>query len=327
MKLLRILVAAIGLSGLALETRAQCLSAPALEEARADGPAAAGRTGSDRLGRVVAPVHVNGRGPYRFIVDTGANRSVVSRALAERLGLATIGEGAVHSVHGVTQAPLVSLDSLTYNDLTMPSAEVPMLNSAMLAGEQGLLGVDGMQGRRLRLDFDARCIEIVPARRAPTLGRGWTRLRGELRFGHLVVVPGRVDGVRVNVLLDTGSNVSLANRALHNALAERVRYARTAEGYARAYTAGDPVVLETAIIAPNLDVGELRITDMLMFVGDFHVFSLWGLDAEPTVLVGMDVLSQARGLAIDYERGSVYFRLRTRGRVGARLEEDTMFRN
>lgn len=327
MKLLSALSALLAFACLAVDARAQCLTPPTSEEASTEGPAVAGQTSADRLGRVVAPVHVNGRGPFRFIVDTGANRSVVSRALAERLGLATIGEGAVHSVHGVTQAPLVSVNSLTYNNLPVSSSTLPMLQGTMLAGEQGLLGVDGMQGRRLRLDFEAQCIEIIPARRAPTLGRGWTRLRGELRFGHLVVVPGRVDNVRVNVLIDTGSNISLANTALHAALAERVRYDRTAEGFARAYTAGDPVVLDTAIIAPNLDIGELRITDMLMFVGDFHVFSLWDFQNEPTVLVGMDVLSQARGLAIDYERGSVYFRLRTRGRVGARLEDDTMFRN
>jgi hypothetical protein len=196
----------------------------------------------------------------------------------------------------------------------VPSDEVPILQNAMLAGEQGLLGVDGMQGRRLRLDFEERCIEIVPARGAPVLGRGWTRLRGELRFGHLVVVPGRVDGVRVNVLIDTGSNVSLANRALHAIMAERARHDRTAAGVTRAFTAGEPVVLDTAMIMPALEIGELRISDMLVYVGDFHVFSLWGLDDEPTVLVGMDVLRQARALAIDYERGNVYFRLRGRSR-------------
>jgi hypothetical protein len=68
------------------------------------------------------------------------------------------------------------------------------------------------------------------------------------------------------------------------------------------------------MIMPALDIGELRISDMLVYVGDFHVFSLWGLDDEPTVLVGMDVLRQARALAIDYERGNVYFRLRGRSR-------------
>src|SRR5690606_13579920 len=141
--------------------------------------------------------------------------------------------------------------------------------------------------------------------------------------GNLVVVQGRIDGMRVNVLIDTGSNVSLGNHMLHRMLAERSRYARNSEGFGRAYTAGDPVVLDTAIIVPELDIGELNMTDLLLFVGDFHVFSLWGLDQEPTVLVGMDVLSQTRAMAIDYRRATVYFRLSNRNRTGARLDDAT----
>lgn len=319
----RTLLMTLALAGLAIaESRAQCLTAPALDAIQAEGEtAAAGASRLDRLGRVVAPVMVNGQGPFRFIVDTGANRSVLSVALAQRLGLTAVGEGTVHSVHGATIAPLVAVETLRYGDLPVPSAQMPMLQGSMLAGEQGLLGVDGMQGRRLRLDFEENCIEILPSNRAPPLGRGWTRLRGELRFGNLVVVQGRIRGMRVNVLIDTGSNVSLANRALHQALAERVRRVRDLEGAARAYTAGEPVVLDTAIVLPELDIGELNMTDMLLFVGDFHVFSIWGFDTEPTVLVGMDVLSKARALAIDYERASVYFRLNRR--VSTRLDEPT----
>jgi len=315
---------------LATEAAANCLLAPAVEAISAtEGVVASGATSSDQLGRIVAPVMVNGQGPYRFIVDTGANRSVVSTGLAARLGLPTVGEGTVHSVHGATIAQLVAVESLRYSNLDVPGNQMPMLQGSMLAGEQGLLGVDGMQGRRLRLDFDEGCIEILPANRAPPLGRGWTRMRGELRFGNLVVVEGRIGGLRVNVLIDTGSNVSLANSALHRALAQRARYDRgDAAGRARAYTAGDPMVLDTAIILPELDVGELNMTDMLLFVGDFHVFSLWGLDDEPTVLVGMDVLSKARGMAIDYQRATVYFRLRNRNREGARMSDDqVLFRS
>jgi len=326
MKRVRAFVLLLVLVLVASEAAAECLAPPALEEiSLQEGAAAvAGDTRNDRFGRVVAPMMVNGQGPYRFIVDTGANRSVVSQALAERLGLPAVGEGTVHSVHGATPAPLVAVESLRYSNLEVPGNQMPMLQGAMLAGEQGLLGVDGMVGRRLMLNFDDQCIEIIPANRAPPLGRGWTRLRGELRFGNLVVVEGRINGMRVNVLIDTGSNVSLANNALHQMLASRVRFSRDSEGYGRAYTAGDPVVLDTAIIVPDLTIGELNMTDMLLFVGDFHVFSLWGLDTEPTVLVGMDVLSKARALAIDYQRATVYFRLSNRNREGARLSDDQL---
>lgn len=255
---------------------------------------------------MVAPISVNGAGPFRFIVDTGANRSVLSARLAEQLGLATIGAGPVHSVHGITNAPFVRVQSLHYENLALPTSELPLLQGAVLAGEQGLLGVDGMQDRRLMLDFHRRCIEIIPSLRAPRL-RGWTAIQGELRFRHLVVVPGRVNRVRVNVLIDTGSDTSLANSALRRAVEAAVHRDLTFFGVAS--TAGRPIQLDRAMILPRLTMGDLSIRNVPAFVGDYHVFALWGLADEPTLLLGMDVLEQARAMAIDYGDATVYFRL------------------
>lgn len=270
-----------------------------------------GPTRTDSIGRVVAPVTVNGQGPFRFIVDTGANRSVLSQALAERLGLSANGTGDVHSVHGVTPAPLVPVNSLSYGRLALGSAEMPMLRGAVLAGEQGLLGVDGMRGRRLRIDFERGCIEIIPSADAPRLRRGWTSVNGQLRFGHLVLVPGRVNGIAVSLFLDTGSNQTLANPALQAALDARQSRPGTPQERTVAYTAGRPVVLDDALLLPRMRIGpssEITLRNVTAYVGAFHIFDLWGLRDEPALLLGMDVLSQVRELAIDYERATVHFR-------------------
>jgi hypothetical protein len=97
-------------------------------------------------------------------------------------------------------------------------------------------------------------------------------------------------------------------------LGARVRRLSLVADAARAYTAGEPIVLDTAIAVPRLDLNELSVNDMVLFVGDFHVFSLWGMTEEPTLLIGMDVLSTTRGVAIDFERGAVHFRLHERAR-------------
>ncbi|MEZ5995214.1 MAG: retroviral-like aspartic protease family protein [Hyphomonadaceae bacterium] len=281
---------------------------------------AAGPTVMDRIGRVVASVNVNGQGPFRFIVDTGANRSAVSDALAESLELAPTGEGEVHTVYGVTQAPMIQVDSLRYGDISVNAAALPVLSGAVLAGEHGLLGVDGMSDRRLRIDFDRRCIEIAPSRGVRRLG-GWTTVRGELRFGHLVVMRGAVNGIPVSMFLDTGSNSTLANIALRDAL--RTRAARTVHvDRVHAYTAGEPVVLDTAIALPRVSLGQVDVRNVLAFVGDFHIFHIWDLDNEPALLVGMDVLSRTHGVAIDYGRATVQFDLRE-VRTGSRLRGQT----
>ncbi|MBA2770996.1 MAG: aspartyl protease family protein [Sphingomonas sp.] len=41
----------------------------------------------DRTERMTVPVSIGGRGPYRFVVDTGAERTVISRELARELSL------------------------------------------------------------------------------------------------------------------------------------------------------------------------------------------------------------------------------------------------
>lgn len=300
---------------------AECVDAPDLAayQSMTSADFVIGALREDRIGRVVAPISVNGQGPFRFIVDTGANRSVVSQALAERLGLAPNGTGNVHSVHGVSTAPLVAVNSLDYGQLSLGGSEMPMLQGQVLAGEHGLLGVDGMRGRRLRMDFERNCIEIIPSSQARRL-RGWAVIPGELRFGHLVVVRGSINGVRVNLLLDTGSDSTLANNALRDALNARIRENQRRVDFVVAYTAGDRVVLDRAMLVPRMMMGELEIRNITAFVGDFHIFQLWGLINEPSLLVGMDVLSQARGLAIDYERSTVYLNIRDDLRFGTRLQ-------
>ncbi|MEQ1820560.1 MAG: retropepsin-like aspartic protease, partial [Terricaulis sp.] len=149
--------------------------------------------------------------------------------------------------------------------------------------------------------------------------RGWSTIRGDMRFGHLVVVRGSVNGIRVHLLLDTGSDSSLANVALREAMNARLRRRNHTEETI-AYTAGSSVVLESAIAIPRMMMGELEVRNVTAYVGDFHIFQIWNLTDEPTLLLGMDVLSQARGLAIDYGRGTVHLRIRDRLRLETRLQ-------
>jgi predicted aspartyl protease len=291
------------------------LAAPAIPElGMASGPIDRGRGG-----RMVAPMMVNGAGPFRFIVDTGANRSAVSQALADRLGLTAAGVGDVHTVSGVISAPMTSVAGFNYGGVELAATStVPIVEGAVLGGEEGLLGVDGMRGRRLRVDFENRCIEISPADRPLTRRRGWVTVAGELRFGHLVVVEGRIRGQAVNVLIDTGSDSTLANPAFRDQV-QGVRVSRDRTDYARAYTAGTPIVMESAVLVPRFSMGDVEISTVTAYVADFHIFRLWGFENEPALLIGMDVLSQTGAIAIDYERATVHFRLKNRVRTGSRL--------
>jgi predicted aspartyl protease len=278
----------------------------------AAGPASAsGNIGKDGSGRAVALVNINGQGPFRFIIDTGANRSVLSQALATRLGLAHAGIGLVHSIDGAEPAQLVNIDSLSFGALRLSGGETPVLDSEMLDGEHGLLGVDGMAGRVLHVDFARRCVAVYESVEEMSV-QGWLSVPARVRFGSMILVQGDIMGVAVNVLIDTGSNISLANEKFRNSL--RAVGARKIEYHnGHAFTFGRPIVLADKVWTPRMFLGRTVVDGVHAYIGDFHIFDLWGLQDEPTVLIGMDVLARSREMAIDYENGFVHFRKRPRG--------------
>jgi len=280
-----------------------------------------GATRTDSAGRAVALININGQGPFRFIIDTGANRSVLSQALATRLGLSHSGAGVVHSIDGAQPAMMVNVEALSFGALRLSGGETPVLDGPMLGGEHGLLGVDGMAGRMLHVDFTKNCVEIYEnAGQVST--KGWSSVPARMRFGSLLMVPGDIMGVKVNVLIDTGSEISLANghfrEALLNVGARSIEYRN-----GHAFTFGRPIVLAQRVWTPRLYLGRTVISSVNAYIGDFHIFELWGLQDEPTLLIGMDVLERSREMAIDYENGVVHFREQPRGdyRGGSRQSE------
>ena len=292
---------------------AACMAAPAsgCDPTVPGTSSVVGATTNDTAGRAVALININGQGPFRFIIDTGANRSVLSQSLATRLGLAHSGEGVVHSIDGAELAKLVNVDSLSFGALRLSAGDTPVLDGPMLDGEHGLLGVDGMAGRLLHVDFTRHCVEIYEnAAQMPM--QGWLSVPAQMRFGSLLMVPGEIQGVRVNVLIDTGSNISLANeRFRESLLGVAARYVEYHGDYA--FTFGRPIVLEQSVWTPRLRLGNTIVDSVKAYVGDFHIFDLWGLRDEPTLLIGMDVLKRSREMAIDYELGVVHFRKQPRG--------------
>jgi predicted aspartyl protease len=270
-----------------------------------------GATSKDGAGRAVALVNINGQGPFRFIIDTGANRSVLSQSLATQLGLAHSGIGVVHSVDGAEPAMLVNVESLSFGALHLSGGETPVLDSLMLNGEHGLLGVDGMVGRLLHVDFTKHCVEIYEDAAQISM-KGWLSVPARIRFGSMLMIQGKIMGVRVNVLIDTGSNISLANERFRDAL--RDVGARSIEYHnGHAFTFGRPIVLTQRVWTPRLFMGSTVVDGVNAYIGDFHIFDLWGLQDEPTLLIGMDVLARSREMAIDYEQGIVHFRKPPRG--------------
>ncbi|MEV4477733.1 retropepsin-like aspartic protease [Nonomuraea sp. NPDC049504] len=97
-------------------------------------------------GTVVAlvPVHINGKGPYRFLLDTGASISTIDEQLAKRLNLTFTGETAdVEGVASRTTAELVRVQQWKVGTVALDPARMAALDLRQdKRGVAGLLGSD-----------------------------------------------------------------------------------------------------------------------------------------------------------------------------------------
>lgn len=277
-------------------------SAP-LVAAEPAGPIYATPSRRDRAGRIVAPVEINGQGPFRFILDTGANRSAISAETLAALGL-SVAEDVLLGVHGVTgtaQLPAVEIASLRAGDFEFGGRLLPVLPPEVFGGADGILGIDALQEARIEVDFarDRVTIRRSTGRRAAF---GYLVVRAERRLGGLLLVDGRVGRVPVKAILDTGAERSLGNEPLRAALA--LSSNRPREAVMTTVVGATPHVAEGhSFVTPTITLGKAQLSNLVVTFGDLHVFGVWSLDEEPALLIGMDLLGRMQHIVIDYPLG------------------------
>ena len=98
-------------------------------------PLFAAPTRLDRIGRVMTHVMVNGKGPFRFVIDTGASRSTLSPHLAKTLGLThSVGRNVMlNGVTGAAEVPTVAVQSIEIGDLKFENQDLPVIQGVVLS--------------------------------------------------------------------------------------------------------------------------------------------------------------------------------------------------
>lgn len=109
---------------------------------------------------VLIPVMIDGKGPFRFALDTGASQTLLDSSLVAELALEVTGEvGPVTGIVGATTADEVVIESWSIGDVQLPAARAVGLEmTAGGAGSvefRGLLGADILRRFKvITLDFD-----------------------------------------------------------------------------------------------------------------------------------------------------------------------------
>lgn len=258
----------------------------------------------DRAGRIVVPVLVDGKGPYRFLVDTGADSSMISEALVRTLGLTSnhTSDEQVQGTTGLERLPCVIIDELRIGSIVKHNVQMPVSASPVLTGLGGILGIAGFGPVRLLVDFHSNRVELD--RSSARLVDGYLSIQARRTPGGLLMIPAFVGDVPVEAIIDTGAEVSLGNNALRQALIRAAKHAKDAKIYGVTKQVSDGGIAPS----PMITMGQVAIEGLGIVYADVPIFKIWHVDDRPALIIGMNVLGSVDGLVLDYPRARVYLR-------------------
>jgi predicted aspartyl protease len=304
-------VGVLALPLLLLLTQAEPLP-PVLDDiaVTADEPRYVAPTRRDRIGRIWAPVLVNGLGPFRLVLDTGASHSALTPGLVQAIGISleTASMVTLRGATGSVSVPMVPVRTLEYGDLLLEPSRLPVIPDA-LGGAEGVLGMDGLANKRIHIDFRRDSITIMRSKNQRAAG-GYATIPVKFLRGRLLVVEAYIGGVPVKAIIDTGGQATLGNEALRTALAERRRRQEQAAFPDQVTGATLDIQIGNRVETPALALGEIMVRNPAMTFADFAIFQHWKMTQEPAMLIGMDVLGLLDTLIIDYRRKELQVKLR-----------------
>ena len=263
---------------------------------------------ADGQNHMTVQVWLNGKGPYRFVVDTGADRTVLADDVVKSLGMNTGEQVIVQGIARALPAQSVQLANLRVGPVTIDDLAVPVLPRALLGGD-GYLGLDVIDRQAVTFDFQNRELFITHSERFTNyihLNDALVRVDGSR--GRLTATNSSVDGVHAAAFIDSGAEYSIGNTQLFTQLAQRGATYASADtiqlfGVTGGITGGRLTRVD------RVKMGPVTFGNSVLVICDLPVFDIWGLADKPALFIGMNFLRQTSAVTIDYGRKELRFRL------------------
>ena len=270
-------------------------------------------TGLDRALRMTVPVMINGQGPFDFVVDTGADRTVISEELAKQLNLPQTGTATLHAMGSSAKVKLVAIKTVQVSTNIakhVRAAALPRRN----VGADGLLGIDSLKNQRIVMNFQSNTMRVEPAsvpEEAVPEDSDLIIVTAKTRLGQLVMVDADANGQKIWVVVDTGAQNSIANTRLRALLVKRVP-----ETEIRSINMLDVLGRTTPAeytVVSKLRIGGVSMGNAAIAFADAHPFRLFGLTRKPSMLLGVESLRSFRRVSVDFATRKVKFLLPEEG--------------
>lgn len=167
---------------------------------------------------LTVPVGINGQWA-RMLVDTGAERSLLSEAAVKRLGLARDARfvSTTGGVGGAARSADVKIDSLVLGNVRFPVERMTVNRLAPSLPVDGLLGADILLAFDLDIDVPGHKLTVYRVRQCPTADPPWpdkaVPIAGVTAFKDRMMLAFELNGVAGKALLDTGAQTTAIGRS------------------------------------------------------------------------------------------------------------------
>lgn len=274
---------------------------------------------NEQYDRMTVPVRVSGQGPYRFLVDTGADRTAISHQLADSLKLKPGEKASLHSIAGVSAVSTAMVPELELTRKPTRVLDAPLLDGSNI-GADGILGVDSLRSQRVLFNFENQTMSIVPSATV-NLDSDPNEIvvQAYRKNGRLVITDAFANGHPLTVVLDTGSQISIGNDALRDRLVGK-NLVNTLQKVDIQSVTGETISGEVTFIR-NFEIGGVQLKNLAIVFADAHTFKQLKLDREPALLLGMNAIRAFKKVSIDFANRKFRVVLPEEGELAVRLAD------
>jgi len=272
--------------------------------------------------RLSVDVHINGHGPYHFLVDSGADTSVVGLRIVRELQLPLATPVILNGMTERSIVDRVKIDRLDLGPTSVQDLLLPALDEGDVGG-QGMIGIDALVRRRIMMDFEKRLIKVEDATKPVKSLPGEIVIVARRSRGQLILTHVSANGLPLDAVIDTGSEMTIGNPALREKLIRRRQKIETVKGIG---VTGKEIDLDVAII-PELRIGGIILRNLPVAFADLAPFHVFGIADEPALFLGTDVLEQFRKVSLDFQARKVRFQLRRCAPGGILIQTNPTYGN
>lgn len=280
----------------------------------------------DYEGWVTVSVTVNGKGPFDFIVDTGATTTVAFENLA-KLQAFTPADHEPIRILGLTseqQLPAVLIGDLEIGGLGLDDHVSVVLNDWLTPRRtpHGVLGLDFLTRYLVLADADAQVLRLYDRAAEPAAStREWSRttLRRDnygQEAGALYRLTAQFNNKDVRCILDLGATGTVLNYpALRNLMTGIFVDGWRSRGF-RTGTRLQDVFNDTErarlVKVHRVRIARARWRKQIFTVHNALIFYELGVGGRPYCLIGGDLMLE-RSFLLDFAREKLYFGPKARG--------------